>query len=136
MYGYRLDPVTNTCPIFVTYHKDADIAASVRYEDTLLDQSTMRWFSRHGRTLSSKELQPILSGTAELHLLVKREDADGTDFYYLGQVDATNPSQTTMMDDKGKHLDVVTTNLKIRVPIDSALFDVITASKLVDQDGN
>lgn len=136
MYGYRLDPVTNTCPIFVTYNKDADLAASVRYEDTLLDQSTMRWFSRHGRTLSSKELQPILSGTAELHLLVKREDADGTDFYYLGQVDATNPSQTTMMDDKGKHLDVVTTNLKIRVPIDSALFDVITASKLVDQDGN
>lgn len=135
MYGYRVDADTATCPIFVTYHKDADAPASVRYEDTLLDRSTMHWFSRHGRNLQSRELAPILAGEVELHLFVQREDADGSDHYYLGQVDATNPQQRTMRNDKGSNLDVVSTDLKIRVPIEASLFNTITAGKLVDEHG-
>lgn len=131
MYGYMVDAETETCPIFVTYHKDADVPANVRYEDELIDSSTMRWFTRHGRDLQSRELQPILKGEAELHLFVQREDADGKDFYYLGIVDVTEASETTMPGDRGRELDVVTTTLKIRIPIESSLFNLITASKLV-----
>lgn len=79
--------------------------------------------------------QPILNGSVDLLLFVKREDAEGTDFYYLGQVDAENARQTVMRGNKGEDLDVVITDLKIRVPIDSSLFDIITANKLVDQHG-
>lgn len=135
MFGYKVDKETGTCPIFVTYHKGADVAASMRYEDTLLDTSTMRWFSRHGYRLDSKGLQPILDGTVDLLLFVKREDAEGTGFYYLGQVDAENARQAVMRGNKGEDLDVVITDLKIRVPIESSLFDIITSNKLVDQHG-
>lgn len=135
MYGYRVDAESATCPIFVTYHKDADAPASIRYEDTLVDRSTMHWFSRHGRTLRSRELAPILAGDVDLHLFVQREDADGSDHYYLGQADAINPQQRTMFNDKGVQLDVVSTDLKIRVPIEASLFNTITASKLVDKHG-
>ncbi|WIM68593.1 DEAD/DEAH box helicase [Corynebacterium breve] len=131
MMGYRYESETNTCPIFVTYHKDADVSASQRYEDQLIDSSTMLWYTRHGRTLKSAELQPILFGDAELHLFVKREDADGKDFFYLGQAKATEPKQESMQDDHGKELDVVTTQLKMQIPIPSELFHTITARKNV-----
>ena len=131
VYGYKTDAETMTCPIFVTYHKDANISASVRYEDTLIDRSTLHWFTRHKRTLKSRELQPILNGDADLHLSAKREDADGTDFYYLGQVDAMNPAQTTMIGNDKQKLDVVTSDLKLRVPIPADVFDSLIARKTV-----
>jgi len=131
VYGYKTDAETMTCPIFVTYHKDANISASVRYEDTLIDRSTLHWFTRHKRTLKSRELQPILNGDADLHLFAKREDADGTDFYYLGQVDAMNPAQTTMIGNDKQKLDVVTSDLKLRVPIPADVFDSLIARKTV-----
>ena len=120
-----------TCPIFVTYHKDSEISESIRYEDTLIDRSTLHWFTRNRRTLKSNELQPILNGDADLHLFAKREDAEGTEFYYLGQADSTNPQQTEMLGKNNKPVDVVTTDLKLRVPLPAELFDSLTARKTV-----
>lgn len=132
--GYKVDTTTATCPIFVTYHKDADLSASQRYEDTFLDTSTMSWVSRHGRTLQSKELQPILHGEVELHLFVKREDADGTEFYYLGTANSRDPRNASMVGNYDKNLDVVTTNLVLKIPVAPALFESITAARSVHVD--
>nr|WP_257158711.1 DEAD/DEAH box helicase [Corynebacterium cystitidis] len=129
VYGYKTDKQTMTCPIFVTYHKDADVEASVNYGDKFIDQSTMHWFTRNNRTLESKELEPILSNAADLHLFVMREDADDGDFYYLGQVEADNAKQTTMSGKQGDELDVVTTDLNLKVPIPQELFAALTAPK-------
>ena len=131
MYGYKTDKATMTCPIFVTYHKDSEISESIRYEDTLIDRSTLHWFTRNRRTLKSNELQPILNGDADLHLFAKREDAEGAEFYYLGQADSTNPQQTEMLGKNNKPVDVVTTDLKLRVPLPAELFDSLTARKTV-----
>lgn len=131
VYGYKTDKTTMTCPIFVTYHKDSEIPESVRYEDTLIDRSTLHWFTRNRRTLKSNELQPILNGDADLHLFAKREDAEGTEFYYLGQADSTNPRETEMLGKNNKPVDVVTTDLKLRVPLPADLFDSLTARKTV-----
>lgn len=131
VYGYKTDKATMTCPIFVTYHKDSEISESIRYEDTLIDRSTLHWFTRNRRTLKSNELQPILNGDADLHLFAKREDAEGTEFYYLGQADSTNPQQTEMIGKNNKPVDVVTTDLKLRVPLPAELFDSLTARKTV-----
>lgn len=131
VYGYKTDKATMTCPIFVTYHKDSEISESIRYEDTLIDRSTLHWFTRNRRTLKSNELQPILNGDADLHLFAKREDAEGTEFYYLGQADSTNPQQTEMLGKNNKPVDVVTTDLKLRVPLPAELFDSLTARKTV-----
>lgn len=137
IYGYQVDPETDSCPIFVTYHKDADITASVRYEDAFLDRSTMRWFTRHGRTLKSKEIQPIINGDASLHLFVKREDADGQDFYYLGQADARSPQEHHMPGNKAdEKLDVVTMDLALGQPVPTPLFRLLTANKLTSADTN
>ena len=131
VYGYKTDKATMTCPIFVTYHKDSEISESIRYEDTLIDRSTLHWFTRNRRTLKSNELQPILNGDADLHLFAKREDAEGTEFYYLGRADSTNPQQTEMLGKNNKPVDVVTTDLKLRVPLPAELFDSLTARKTV-----
>lgn len=131
VYGYRTDKRTQTCPIFVTYHKSDELEESVRYEDELLDLSTLYWFSKSRRTLKSRELQPILNGDAELHLFVQREDADATNFYYLGRVTSENPKQTTMPGKDGVALDVVTTNLKLELALPQILFDTITAPQNV-----
>ena len=129
IYGYAVDSNTNTCPIFVTYHKDADVLASHRYEDTFIDQSTMQWFSKNNRTLKSNELQPILDGSADLHLFVKREDADGLEFYYLGQAAVTNAEERNMPGNKDELLDVVVMNLALDEPVPAPLYKALTTNK-------
>lgn len=131
--GYKVDSSTGTCPIFVTYHKDSEVGASQQYEDSFLNPSTLHWFTRHGRTLQSGELQPILSGAAELHVFVKREDADGMEFHYLGQADASNARNTSMPGNGGEYLDVVTTDLKLHQPLPLDLYEAITASRTAAQ---
>ena len=129
IYGYAVDSNTNTCPIFVTYHKDADVLASHRYEDAFIDQSTMQWFSKNNRTLKSNELQPILDGSADLHLFVKREDADGLEFYYLGQAAVTNAEERHMPGNKDELLDVVVMNLALDEPVPAPLYKALTTNK-------
>lgn len=133
IYGYKYDSRTQTCPIFVTYQKDADVAARIRYEDTFINQSTLHWFSRNNTKLSHVEMQAILAGEADLHLFVKREDSDGLS-HYLGKVKSTNPQQTKMVDNDGKYLDVVTTDLQLRSPVSTPLYKALTATKAVSQE--
>ena len=54
------------------------------------DGQSLRWYTRSPRHLSSAEVQRLLAGVDEghqrekLHLFVKRSDAVGKQFYYLG----------------------------------------------------
>lgn len=123
IYGYRVDSDTHTCPIFVTLHKAHDVTASTAYEDQLLDTRTMRWFTKSNRTLSSPDVQPIVRNGVDLHVFAKKDDADGSDFYYLGQARSVAAEQTTMRSDDGTPLRVVVMNLEFEVPIDAGLFD-------------
>lgn len=96
IYGYRVDRRTQTCAIFVTLHKSADIAESTRYGDKLLDINTLLWFTRSRRTLASNEVKAIVDNLVTLHVFVKKDDAEGSDFFYLGRARAHHPEQTTM----------------------------------------
>ena len=120
LYGYRVDEATRQCAIFVTLHKADDISASTAYEDVLLDTSTMLWFTKSRRTLTSPDVRPIVDNEATLHVFVKKDDAEGVDFYYLGRAEATGAELTTM---PGSDLSVVRMNLRFSAPIQSALFD-------------
>lgn len=126
MYGYKVDVYSNSCPIFVTYHKDDEVSASTSYEDSFLSENTLRWFTRSKRTLQSKEVQAIVGNDIPLYLFAKKDDAEGTDFYYLGQATSSKPEQTKMPGDGGKRLDVVTMNLNLESPIELALYDYLT----------
>ena len=123
LYGYRVNRDTGSCAIFVTLHKSEEIAPSTAYEDQLLDTTTMLWFTRSRRTLASDEVRAIVDNDVDLHVFVKKDDAEGTDFYYLGQATSHAAEQTTMPSAHGTPLAVVRMRLHFADPIDSALFD-------------
>lgn len=123
IYGYKVDRPTRTCPIFVTLHKSEGITASTAYGDALLSPSTMLWYTRSRRTLKSGEVAAIVSNSVDLHVFAKKDDADGTDFYYLGSARAASPEETTMPDDNGKPLNVVRMLLHFDEPVETAIFD-------------
>lgn len=126
LYGYKVDltmgPIP-ACPIFVTLHKSDAIASSTAYEDELIDPSTMVWYTRSRRSLASSEVAPIVSNAAKVLVFVKKDDAEGSDFYYLGEATSHDAAETTMPDVNGKPLSVVRMNLRFADPIETALFD-------------
>jgi superfamily II DNA or RNA helicase/HKD family nuclease len=123
IYGYKTDEATGVCAIFVTLHKSTEVDASTAYEDQLLDPSIMRWFSRSRRTLESKEVSLVVDGLVQVHVFVKKDDAEGSDHYYLGRATALDAEETTMPDGHGKPLSVVKMLLKFDHPIRQGLFD-------------
>lgn len=128
MYGYKTDVATATTPIFVTYHKDDEVSESTKYGDKFHNPQSMHWFTKSSRTLESKELAPILGNDVDMHLFVKKDDADGKDFFYLGQVKSRNPEQTTMPGASEQVLNVVTMDLELRSPVEQSLYDYLTLS--------
>lgn len=120
IYGYRAK--YNTCPIFVTYHKKDEVETSQAYGDEFLSPELFRWYTRNRLTLDSNEVKTILSykeSGMKIHLFTKKDDGEGTDFYYLGEVDiAEDSARNEMMPDgKGKDLSVVTMNLVLEQPV-------------------
>jgi superfamily II DNA or RNA helicase/HKD family nuclease len=131
IYGYKSDESLGACAIFVTLHKSDEVAASTAYQDRLVDPSTMHWFSKSNRTLSSKDVSGIVSGSVALHVFVKKDDAEGTDHYYLGRATAVDARETTMPDSAGAPLPVVTMLLRFAEPIKQGLFDYFQPLQLV-----
>lgn len=123
LYGYRVDRTTGTCAIFVTLHKSDEVSASTAYEDALLDTSTMLWYTRSRRTLQSDEVRAIVDNDVALHVFMKKDDAEGTEFYYLGRARSKAAEQTTMPGANRVPLDVVRMHLHFEAPVQSALFD-------------
>jgi hypothetical protein len=121
VYGYKTS--FNTTPIFVTYHKKDDVESSTNYGDEFLAPDLFRWFSKHTRNMSSKDVQLILNHkdiNNELFLFIKKDDGEGSDFYYLGQ---TSVVDGTAADDKmpdGKP--VVTMNMVLEEPVQPDIY--------------
>lgn len=121
IYGYKVDTSTRTCPIFVTLHKSDEVSESTAYGDELLTRSTMRWFTRSRRTLASGEVKNIVNNDVDLHVFVKKDDADGSDFYHLGKARSEDARETVMRGDIPHP--VVEMIMRFEAPIDAALFD-------------
>lgn len=122
IYGYRVK--YGTCPIFVTYHKSKDISEGTQYADGLINERTFHWYTRSKLHLASDEVKAILESQARdiaVHLFVKKEDGEGSDFYYLGEVepDVSTAIETTMPNNKDL---VVTMNLELEQAIPNNLF--------------
>jgi superfamily II DNA or RNA helicase/HKD family nuclease len=125
--GYRMSPDKSNCPIFVTYHKADDVEGSIAYEDEFISPSEFRWMSRSNRRIDSNELEPIIkarSNGLRLPLFLKKDDNEGIDFYYLGDVLPIDNSieQQYMPDDNGKKLPVVKFEFELNPPVELALY--------------
>jgi len=99
LYGYRTR--NNTTPCFVTYKKSEEISQSTNYNDHFIDQNTFAWESRSQRRIESDEIQNVINSERIL-LFVKKEDGEGTDFYFVGDcsIVADSIKQETMDDGK------------------------------------
>ncbi|TYR78631.1 DEAD/DEAH box helicase [Priestia megaterium] len=123
MYGYKTKH--KTCPIFITYHKNDDIESSVNYGDEFLNQDVLKWYTRSNRTLKSQEVQTIIKAqenNVDIHVFVKKDDDEGSDFYYLGKA---TPDQNTVQEAKMKKLPVVHMNMIMEQSIDHTLYHYI-----------
>lgn len=101
VYGYKTETSTEeyTCPIFVTYNKKDDISDSTKYEDVFVDNTRFSWMSRSKRTSRSDEVSALIhqkENNIKIMLFVKKDDAEGSDFYYMGKMKYNSFEDTTM----------------------------------------
>jgi hypothetical protein len=83
IFGYRTHGGDTPC--FFTYHKSDAIDSTINYNDHFINKSTFSWESRSNRKLDSDEIKGVINSSRIL-LFVKKEDGEGTDFYFMGDV--------------------------------------------------
>lgn len=87
--GYVFDKDKTQCPIFVTYNKQ-DFHD---YEDKFLSDRILEYFSKRKRTLSSPEIVQFQTNKSlRIPLFIKKDDDEGTEFYYMGDISAIDDS--------------------------------------------
>ena len=126
VYGYRTQ--NGTTPCFVTYHKSDAIESTINYNDHFINPSTFAWESRSNRKLSSNEIKDVINSNRIL-LFVKKEDGEGSDFYFMGDVAIVPGSieQSTMADSQSP---VVHFKFHIQQPVIDSLYNYITTDKI------
>lgn len=123
VYGYRTR--NEITPCFVTYHKSDDIEDTIKYNDYFVSPSVFAWESRSNRKLSSQEIKNVINSKRIL-LFVKKEDAEGTDFYFMGDASIIKDSiQQAEMPDSGQP--VVHFKFQLEQSVKDDLYNYITA---------
>ncbi|MFN7495556.1 MAG: DUF3427 domain-containing protein [Cyclobacteriaceae bacterium] len=137
--GYLVSPDNAHCPIFVNYHKEDHISESTKYEDEFVNNKEFDWMSKSNRTLNSNDVQSILghNGPIRLPLFIKKNNDEGMDFYYMGDVRPMldQVQQTTMPNDQGKQLSVVKIRFNLNNPVTSTMYNYLH-EKLKDNKPN
>jgi len=129
IYGYRTR--NEITPCFVTYHKSDDIEDTIKYNDYFISPSVFAWESRSNRKLSSQEIKNVINSKRIL-LFVKKEDAEGTDFYFMGDASIIKDSiQQAEMPDSGKP--VVHFKFQLEQPVKDDLYNYIIAINKKEQ---
>jgi len=123
IYGYRIK--YNTCPIFVTYHKEESISDSTKYEDGFINSKTFSWMTRNNVTMQSKEMLQLkeqYETGLRIPLFVKKSNGEGTDFYYMGDLDYKGSIQKTIKNDKGKELPIVNIVFNLQDEVEESIY--------------
>lgn len=127
--GYLVSPTNAHCPIFVNYYKEDHISESIKYEDEFVNNQTFDWMSKSNRTLNSNDVKAILgsNGPIRLPLFIKKNNDEGLDFYFIGEVfpELNAVAQTTMPNDKGKQLPVVKIRFNLADPVSPNMYNYL-----------
>lgn len=126
--GYKYDAKTNTLPIFVNYHKDDDIADSIKYNDYFISRNVLSWISKNKRYLSSPDVKNITAAKinkTKILLFVrknKKDEENFKEFYFLGEISPiSEPKEITMA--SGDH--AVNFEFLLETPVREDIFDYI-----------
>ena len=132
VYGYRTN--SGVTPCFVTYHKSNEIDSTINYNDYFINPSTFAWESRSNRKLDSNEIKGVINSERIL-LFVKKEDGEGTDFYYMGDATIIPDSieQSYMPDSK---LPVVHFKFHLEQPVIDSVYKYITTNNKTESTEN
>lgn len=124
--GYAI--IGHTCPIFVTYNKREDISANTKYEDRFVSPQQFSWMTRARVRLDSDQVAKIMDIQTRKLLFVKKSDAEGKDFYYLGDLSVMNePTETTIKNDQGQELPIVNFQFLLDEPVESKLYGYLNS---------
>lgn len=133
--GYLVSPDNEHCPIFVNYHKEEHISESTKYEDEFVNNKEFDWMSKSNRTLRSNDVQSILgqNGPIRLPLFIKKNNDEGIDFYYMGEVspELNQVEQTTMSNNSGKQLPVVKIRFNLADPVTATMYNYLQEKSAV-----
>ena len=138
VYGYKINK--NTCPIFVNYHKEENIASSTKFPEKFLNSSQFLWYSKPQRRLSNSTLTAIKNHNNKLRLplFMKKHNGEGSDFYYMGDVKPIDESfaETTIKNDSNKNVPVVKVILELKNPVESTIYSYITSEDSQNNSSN
>lgn len=129
MYGYRAK--YNTFPIFVTYHKQDDISETTKYEDCFINKYQFSWMTRSNVTTESKEVEILRNHVKtglRICLFVKKSDEEGTDFYYMGDVEPLTFMNTTIKNDKQEDKPIVNVTFSLKHAVEDNLYEYMTTN--------
>ena len=126
VYGYRTNKGSTPC--FVTYHKGDDIEGSIDYNDHFVSPSVFAWESRSNRRIASTEIQNVIQSERVL-LFIKKADSEGTEFYYMGDVEII-PESIEQGEMKDTAQPVVHFKFKLDNPVPENLYSYITDANI------
>lgn len=121
VYGYRVK--YDTCPIFVTYQKDDDISASTKYEDRFINPSIFHWFTRSRVDITSTEVLAIEKVETLKLLFIKKSDDEGSEFYFMGEINHKNSIGNTIIGNKGEKLSIVEMFFAMNNSVEPKIYD-------------
>lgn len=116
MYGMKR--IEDDVCIFVTYNKQEDksgkeyIDGKPDYADEFINNQMFMWDSQIGRGPDSTYMKDVI-GAKRKRLFIKKSDAEGTDFYYMGMFDIVEFKGATKKDNRGKEREI--TKVKVRM---------------------
>lgn len=97
--------------IFITYHKQNAgeeqeyLDGKPDYADEFVNNQIFMWDSQIGKGPDSSYMHDVVEAPRK-HLFIKKSDAEGTDFYYMGQFDILEVRSDKKKDNRGKLRDI------------------------------
>ncbi len=129
--GYIVNSDKSNCPIFVNYHKEEGISDTTKYEDEFLNEFEFQWMSKSKRKLNSPDVIAIRNSHngLRLPLFIKKNNDEGTEFYYMGDVTPQKESfeQTSMPNETGKPVSVVKVIFDMEVPVKHDMYKYLVS---------
>ena len=107
--------------IFITYHKEEAtdeknyVDGKPDYADAFEDDTIFKWDSQIGRGPESSYMQEVINAPRK-HLLVKKSDSE-TNFYYMGQFDIVDISESQKENNRGKLQPITKVTMRMHHPV-------------------
>ena len=130
MYGMKR--MGEDVAIFITYNKETTqdekeyIDGKPDYADQFMEGSNQIffWDSQIGKGPESSYMKDVCEPERK-HLFIKKSDAEGTDFYYMGQFDILKVEASKKKDNKGQLKDISKVTIKLQHPVRLDLKDYL-----------